>query len=89
MIKLRNMTHWIGIIVLVPALFYSMPRLFYLPQIRYNRLVINRLEKDDTYHIKRHQQLIDQMKPEAIKGGIVFIFTLGFLNYSIRLTRKK
>ena len=45
------------ILLLTFSLFYSIPRLCYIPAIRFNKMVIASLDKTDkseTYHIARH-----------------------------------
>ena len=76
-------------ILLVSALCYSIPRLSYFFVIRYNRLVISRLQKDDVYHIQRHQDIINALTPQAIKGAVIFILALGLIVMALQLTRKK
>ena len=89
MLKSQKIILWIGLIIFIPALFYSVPRLCYFPQMRYNRIVMNRIEKDDVYHIQRHQELIDKMTPEAKKGAAVFVFTLCLVTLGVYLAKSK
>ena len=88
----NNTILWLGWALLIPALIYSLPRLYCLPEVRYDRIVVERLKnspENDIEHIKRHQALVDKMAPEAIKGGVVLILVLCFLSYGLQSTRKK
>ena len=70
-------------ILLTLSLFYSIVRLSYFPVVRYHRIVISHLEKDDLEHIKRHQETMAKFNREAFKGLVVFLCSLGAGSYLI------
>ena len=79
----------VGIIFIAVALWYSIPRLCYIPAIRFNKMVIARIDPSETYHIARHREMINEMQPEAFKGAVVLIASLIFLSIVIKPNNKK
>lgn len=78
-----------GIIFFTVALWYSIPRLCYIPAIRFNNMVIARIGPSETYHIARHQEIVNEMQPEALKGAAVLSAALIFLIVVVKTNNKK
>ena len=76
---MKDLNRLLKTAIVIAALLYSAPRLCYFGNIRYDRIVIDRLEriqKDDAQHIAWHRKEIEKLKPEAAKGAAAFLLAI-------------
>ena len=76
MLKSYDMMQRITACIALILLLYSIPRLTYILDVRYDAVVIRRLSQDEFVHRQWHQQHLDKNKPKAVKAGAAFLTAL-------------
>jgi len=89
MFKAHGMMQWIKVSAVIALLLYSIPRLGYILDVRYDAVVIKHLGQDDFLHSQWHQQHLAGNKPRAIKAAVSFLAALLLMITILPDARKK
>ncbi len=87
--KTRCNYFWIGFLIFIISLSYSLPRFSYPAKIKEEKDIIHNLVGSDPVHIQWHEHHSRKLESDLMLARFIFLIGIGFLCYSLYCISEK